>query len=330
MMKEDPRYQLYKFQQKIATDKKNSAATNNSITTEMYSAVVKNVNSDTFTVDVFILDLNAEMKNVQVLMPAISQKGGRIILPQINSVVVIVMVSYMRPFILATNPILDSEVPSIHKNEIVDYTDNTFHKHTLNGDIVSMSGFRNANISKENGVFSRYNTTDSRYSRYEYNLKGINDNIGSVEYEKIYLPEESNDNSTNLDKLYNLKDKLSDHINALSSLKVKLLKNGVNKDEVLNSVSQLRSLLYNEYIDSNNIITIQKGAVLNKEIKSSRDISNITKEDIKVSEDGAKLLYEFMYKTKDDILSISVDENKNIDIKCNKIKINGKEVGLIE
>lgn len=329
-MFENPMYQLYQFQKKVMNDRDRYGVTNEEVITEMYSAIVKSVNSDTFTVDVFIINLNAEMKNVQVLMPAISQKGGRIILPQVNSVVVVAMVSYMKPFVIATMPILDSDIPLIHKNEIIDYTNNTFSKHTVNGDIFNMSGSLSSKIIKENGVSSEYNLTDSRYSRYGYKISGTNNNVGSIDYEKVYLKNNEDDNSTTLEKLYNLKDKLSNHMNSISNLKSELLKSGIDKDAILNSVSQLRSLLYNEYINSDNFIITQKGLVLNKDIKSFKDIENISESDIKHSEDGSKLLYETVCKFKDNELKVSIDENNNIDIKCNKLKINGKEVQLIE
>lgn len=323
----DTMLELNKFQKKVMQERERFGLENNTVSVEVYMATVKKVNSDTFTVDVFISILNAEIKNVQVLMPAMSPNSGRLALPQIDSAVIIGFVSYMKPFILASVPFIDSKIPKIYKNETIEYTDNTHVKHTLDGSILSVSGNRNAKILKLDGTNLEYNTDSARYSKKGYDIKATNESLGNIEYSKVNLETPNTDSGLSMvEKLNNVKSKLNNHISALNEFKNVIVSDGLDKELILNSVSQLRTLLYNEYMSDDNCIITQRGTVLNKKIEKIADIKNAKEEDIKYSTHGNKVVFEMLYTTKTGDLSISIDEDKNMDINCKKLTLNGKEV----
>lgn len=319
--------ELLNFQNKIQNQRRDGEDHTKTIITEVFMATVKRVNSESLTVDVFVTKLNAEVKNVQVLMPTMSPSAGRLALPQVNTAVVIIFASYMKPFILASVPFLDNKIPKIYKNESVEYTNNTFIKHTLGGSIVNSAGNRNAAILKSDGSSAEYNLDKAKYSTDGFELNAVNDEFGSIEFKKTYIRnDEKQNNTSTLNKLKNLKSKLENHKKSLQSFKDIVSKNGFDEESISNSVSQLRSLLYNEYMSGEYYIKTQKGFVLNKQIKNLTDIKNATKDDIKYSVHGSKLIFETECITKSGEVLISIDEDRNIDMSCNKFTINGREV----
>ena len=319
--------ELMNFQNKIQNQRRNDEDHFQNIVTETFLATVKQVNSDGLTVDVFVAKLNAEVKNVQVLMPTMSPSAGRLALPQVNTAVVIVFASYMRPFILASVPFLDEKIPQIYKNESVEYTNNTFAKHTLEGSIVNSAGNKNTSILKSDGGNVEYNSDKSRYSSDGFEINANNDELGNIEFKKTYIKydKEMEDVGT-LNKLRNLKSKLETHKQALENFKSDITQKGFDKESVSNSVSQLRSLLYNEYKSGEYYIKTQKGFVLKKQIENLTDIKNAKKDDIKHSVHGSRLIFETECVTKNGEVLVSIDEDRNVDISCNKFTINGRGV----
>lgn len=319
--------ELLNFQNKIQNQRMNAEDHLQTITTETFMAIVKKVNSDSLTVDVFIAKLNAEVKNVCVLMPTMSPSAGRLALPQVDTAVVLVFASYMRPFIIGSVPFLDSKIPNIYKNESVEYTNNTLIKHALDGSIVSSAGSKNISILKPDGVNIEYNSDKVQYSTEGVELNVTNDEIGNIEFKKTYIKYDKENNEVNiLDKLKALKSKLETHKKALEDFRNTVSQNGFDKESISNSVSQLRSLLYNEYKSGEYYIKTQKGFVLNKQIENLTDIKNATKDDIKYSVHGSKLIFETECITKNGEVLISIDEDRNVDMSCNKFTINGREV----
>lgn len=319
--------ELLNFKNKIRNQRAAEEDFSKVITTEMYMATVKKVNSSSLTVDVFITKLNAEVKEVQVLMPSMSPTSGKISLPQVNTAVVIMFASYMKPFVIASIPFLDDKIHEIYKNESVDYTQNTFTKHTLNGSIINMVGSKNASCIDSDGSNNEYNTDVARYSKDGYELNITNDELGNLDFKKIDIKyDDSNVQQSTLDKLYALRTKLDTHRGALKDFRGRMTQNGFDKESILNTVSQLRSLLYNEYKSGEYYIKTQKGFVLKEQVENMADIKKAKKEDIKYSVHGSKLIYETECKTKNGDVYISIDEDRNIDIDCNKLTINGREV----
>lgn len=319
--------ELLNFQNKIQNQRTNEEDHLQTITTETFMAVVKNVNSDSLTVDVFVTKLNAEVKNVQVVMPTMSPSTGRLALPQINTAVIIVFASYMKPFILASIPFLDEKIPQIYKNESIEYTNNTFVKHTLGGSVVNSAGSKNVSILKPDGVNSEYNSDKIRYSTDGFELNATNDEFGIIEFKKTYIKhDEEKNNTSTLSRLKAVKSKLETQTKALKDFKDIISQKGFDEESISNSVSQLRSLLYNEYKSGEYYIKTQKGFVLNKQIENLTDIKNAKKDDIKYSVHGSKLIFETECITKNGEVLISIDEDRNIDMNCNKFTINGREV----
>ena len=319
--------ELLNFQNKIQNQRRSEEDHLQTIVTETFMATVKQVNSDSLTVDVFVTKLNAEVKNVQVLMPTMSPSAGRLALPQVDTAVVIVFASYMKPFILASVPFLDEKIPEIYKNESIEYTSNTFVKHTLGGSIVNSAGNRNTLILKPDGSSAEYNSDKIKHSTDGFELSATNDELGNIEFKKTYIKyDDEQSNVSTLDKLKNVKSKLETHKESLQSFKETISESGFDEESISNSVSQLRSLLYNEYKSGEYYIKTQKGFVLNKQIENLTDIKNAKKDDIKYSVHGSRLIFETECITKNGEVLISIDEDRNVDMSCNKFTINGREV----